>query len=262
MAKKSAASSNNAERSAFLREFKKRKAELVEAAKKEASSGFLTDEEIIESLGLDETRQQFLTKVSRVRYGLDKHKSPYYAFNYTIIEGEHEGVSVSQFFGLGGNTKAERQKKDERLCANFQRLNVNTTKWKPAEVIDKLVEAADEMTLKKPTARIALYTWGDDPDNPRLGVDILGITTAKPEDTDSEEDQYEDAEASEEVEEDDTPAEDYAEWVGFEATFDPGDGEITVTTTAWDEDTGLLTCEDENGDTYEADPEALDFGEE
>jgi hypothetical protein len=214
---KSSSSSNNAERSAFLRDFKKRKAELAEAAKKEASSGFLTDEEIIESLGLDETRQQFLTKISRVRYGLDKHKSPYFAFNYTITSGDNEGVSVSQFFGLGGNTKAERQKKDERLCATFQRLDVNTTKWKAAEVPDKMVEAANKMTLEKPSVRIALYTWGDDVDNPRLGIDIIGVVKGSDTEAPPEDDQYEEVDSEEEEVDSEEEETDYSEWVGYEA---------------------------------------------
>ena len=261
-----AKASNNAEKSAFLRNLNARKAELAEAAKKEASSAFLTDEEIINNLGLSDTKKQFKARVSRVRYGLDKHKSPYFAFNFTISEGEHKGTTVSQFFGLGGKTKEERLKKDARVTATFQRLNIDTTKWPTAKVSELMVETADALTLKKPGATIALYTWGDDPEDPRLGIDILGTYAAKPskeEEEEAEEEQYEDTEEVEEVEEVEEEADeiDYASYVGYEATLTTEDGEITVAATEYDEDTGVFTVEDDNGDVYEVSFEDLDFGE-
>ena len=261
MAKK--ATSSNPEIAAFRRELAKRKAELNEAAKKQASSGFLTDEEIIESLGLDENRTQYLTKVSRVRYGLDKHKSPYFAFNYTISQGEHEGTSVSQFFGLGGKTKAERAKKDERLCANFQRLGYDTTSWK-GDVTDKFVESADEMTLNKPSVRLALYTWGDD--NDRLGIDIIGVGKPSNKDEDEEasppeDDQYEDADEVEEAEASEYEG-DYESWIGYEGTLTTDEGDVSVTIESWSENDGVFTVLDENGDAYDAAPEDLSFDEE
>lgn len=261
----------NPEKSAFLRDLKKRTGELAAAAKKEATVAFLKDEEIIENLGLSDVKQQFRTKVSRIRYGLDKHKSPYFAFNFVITEGEHEGTTVSQFYGLGGKTKEERTKKDERLCAAFQRLNVNTMKWTPANVSDKLVESADALTESKPDVLLSLYTWGDDPSDPRLGIDIISVLSskgpakkgkAKDEEEASEEDaQYEDAEESEEGEEEVEDDTDYPSYIGYEATFDTGDGEITVTATEYDEESELFTVEDENGDLYEAAFSDLDFGE-
>lgn len=260
----------NPERSAFLRSLKQRQNELAESAKKEASTPFLSDEETIELLGLSETRQQFRAKVSRVRYGLDKHKNEYFSINYVLTEGEHEGTTVSQFYGLGGKTKDERAKKDARLCGAFQRLNVDTTKWAPTKVSDKLVESADMLTETKPNVVLSLYTWGDDPDDPRLGIDITScgaptpVKKGKPAkaEEEEEEDEYEEADEEEvEGEEEETEeGEDLSEWVGYEASFDTGDGAVSVSTTEYDANTGLFTVEDENGDLYEASFEDLDFG--
>jgi hypothetical protein len=265
-----AKAADNAERSAFLRDLKKRTNELAAAAKKEATSGFLSDEELINVLGLSETKKQFVTKVSRVRYGLDKHKTPYFSFNYVITDTEGEGTSVSTFFGLGGKTKEEREKKDARLCATFQRLGIDTTKFSTATVTDKLVESADKLTMDKPIVVLSLYTWGDDPKKPRLGVDIVSVRAnkgpkgkSKPAEDEVEEEQYENAEESEEVEEAEEEAEDidYASYVGYEAEFDTGEAVITVAATEYDEENGLFTVEDENGDQYEASFEDLNFGE-
>lgn len=254
----------NAEKAAFIRDMKKRQKELAEAAKKEAASSFITDEELIENLGLDETKKQFHCKLTRVRYGYDKHESQYYAFNYVIAAGEHESTPISQFFGMGGKTREERLKKDARITATFQRLNIDTTKWPAEKVAEKLVEAADKLTVSKPEITLALYTWGDNPDEPRLGVDIVGVRTSKPSKQDDEESQYE--EVDEEVEESEEAEEaeeevDYASYVGYEASFDTGDGSVTVAATEYDEGTGLFTVEDENGELYEASFEDLDFGE-
>ena len=269
------ATSANTEKAAFIRELKKRQNELAEASKKQASTSFTTDEELINMLDLSATRQQFKTKISRVRYGLDKNKDSYVSINYVISDGDHEGTTVSKFYSLGGDDKAKRLKRAEQLFAAFQRLNVDTTKWAPTKVIDKISETSELLTETKPTVTLAMYTWGDDPKDPRLGVDIVsciaskGPKKGKPSDEEDEEDeegeeedQYEDAdaeEAAEEAEEEDAGHEDYSEWVGYEASFDTGDGTIAVATTEYDQATGLFTVEDDAGDLYEASFDDLTF---
>lgn len=162
------------ERSAFIRDLKKKEKELAEVSKESVGGGFMSDEELIETLGLGpDAKKQFVTKVSRVRYGTDKNKNQYFAFNFTISQGEHAGLTVSQFIGLGGKTKADRQKGMKRLCGLFQRLDYDTTEWKPTELVVNCVEAADEMTADKPGVRLSLGTWGDA--NDRLNIDVVGM---------------------------------------------------------------------------------------
>lgn len=224
------------ERSAFIRDLKKKEKELAEVSKESVGGGFMSDEELIETLGLGpDAKKQFVTKVSRVRYGTDKNKNQYFAFNFTISQGEHAGLTVSQFIGLGGKTKADRQKGMKRLCGLFQRLDYDTTEWKPTELVVNCVEAADEMTANKPGVRLSLGTWGDA--NDRLNIDVVGMlsdTSASPsksekEDTPSKtsvklegykdlgtkaDDGDEDAEAelSEEAESRDLDPDDYESW--------------------------------------------------
>lgn len=162
------------ERSAFIRDFKKKEKELAEVAKESVGGGFMTDEEIVETLGLSDVKKQFVTKVSRVRYGTDKNKNPYFAFNFTIAQGEHEGITVSQFVGLGGKTKADRQKGMKRLCGLLQRLDYDTTQWAVSESAVNAVDAADELTQNKPGVRLSLGVWGDNKD--RLNIDVVGMT--------------------------------------------------------------------------------------
>jgi hypothetical protein len=165
------------EKSAFLRDLKKRQKELSEVAKEEQAGGFLTDEDIINMLGLDETKSGYVTKLARVRYGLDKNKSPYFAFNYTIVEGEHKGTTVSRFVGLGGRTKDDRAKGMKQLMGTFQRLDVDTTKWKANQVDVMCVETAEALTKARPNVNITLSTYDRADGSKGLSVDVQGLGT-------------------------------------------------------------------------------------
>jgi hypothetical protein len=298
------------ERSAFIRDFKKREKELAEVAKESVGGGFMTDEELIETLELGDTKKQFVTKVSRVRYGNDKNKNPYFAFNFTIAQGEHEGLTVSQFIGLGGKTKADRQKGMKRLCGLFQRLDYDTTSWATDEIAVNAVEAADTMTQNKPGVRLSLGTWGDA--NDRLNIDVVGLVNSSdaPKSTPPAKKEAKSAPSQEskvsmeslgaKADEGDEDAvntlteaataanvdpdefetwmdlgvhldkgsssdseEDYSEYVGYEAVFDSEEtGELSVTASAYDKDSGLFTVTDEDDNEYECEFSDLTFEEE
>jgi len=301
----------NNERSAFIRDLKKKEKELAEVSKESVGGGFMSDEELIETLDLNpNAKKQFITKVSRVRYGTDKNKNQYFAFNFTISQGEHAGLTVSQFIGLGGKNKADRQKGMKRLCGLLQRLDYDTTSWNATELVVNCVEAADEMTANKPGVRLSLGVWGDA--NDRLNIDVVGIvsdSSASPseskktstvkvegykevgeradngeEDAESElteeaesrgldPDEYESwsdlgealdklqADAEQKKGNNDSSDEiDYLEYVGYEATFNSDEtGEMIVTTSSYDEDTGLFTVVDEEENEYECEFSDLEF---
>lgn len=172
-------------RSAFIRNLKKEKATLTKSAKESHVSGsFLDDEEIIKLLNLTEDNKQFPAKISRIRYGIDKNKENYFAFNFVITEGEHAGTAVSQFCGLGGKNKEAKEKAANRLFRYLQALNVNTDQWECSadELMEKLPDEADRITQEKPDLILNLNVWGDD--NDRLGIGIATLlssgTTSKP----------------------------------------------------------------------------------
>ena len=322
------------ERSAFIRDMKKRQAEMTETAKTEASSGFLSDQDIIALLELDDTKKQFRTKISRVRYGKYKEgKEIYFAFNWVIIDGIHKGVTISKFVGMEGKTKTDREKKYKQLFGTFQRLDVDTTQWEPDDIVENAVEAADTLSKKKPGCLLSLSTWGDDPEDLRLNIDIVSMlkiteeeaeddtpkTSAKmktkvkrghtPEpitdangnkyaamgmDIDQGDDSHIDAmeevcitygfdsseygdweslgkaldkriqevnDGGEEYVADEVKsAIDFNEYVDCEATYNSGEAEIKVSTTAYDSDSEMFSMVDDNGTEYEGEWNDLDFG--
>ena len=69
------------ERSAFIASLKKDAAMLKKAASKKVSSGFMDEEELIETLGLTDEKKNFRMRLTRVVYGVDKNKNKYFSFN-------------------------------------------------------------------------------------------------------------------------------------------------------------------------------------
>ena len=224
-------------------------------------------------------------------------------------------MTVSQFVGLGGKTKKDRQKGMKRLCSLLQRLDYDTTQWSDSELVLNCVEAADELTENKPGVRLSLSVWGEQKD--RLGIDVVGMVsnsapkassskaapkkssnvklegykdlgvkadegdedaeaelTKEAEEKSIDPDEYESwedlgaeldslLEAAENANEDDSDSdEDMSEYVGYEAVFNNDEiGEFTVTTTGYNETTGLFTVEDEEENTYECEFSDLTFDE-
>ncbi len=294
------------EKSAFLREMKKKQKELASSAQKEATTSFLDDGQIIELLGLGaDVKRQVRTKVSRVGYGLDKNKNLYYSFNFVIIEGEHKGTTISKFIGLGGDTKEQRERRGDDLYRTFQRLDVDTTKWSTAKIAELSVDAADALTAEKPGALLSLSTWGDKHD--RLNINVVSIfetdskdAPSSPEDSEESDtdtdftamgkeaddagntshtvmeseankrgidpDEYSDWESLGVVLDGGFVPEvgdadiDFNEYVLCDAKYNSGDGEVSVSVTAYDADSNMFSLEDTNGEAYEAQWGELDFG--
>ena len=168
------------ERSAFVKEFSKQAKDLADVAKETQGGGFLSDEDIIETLGLTaDTKKQVRTRVTRVAYGIDKNRNPYFSFNWGITSGPNAGLIISKFVGLGGKTKDDRVKRLKQLVSTFQRLDIDTTKWPAPKVMQLAVDNADTLTTEKPGVLLALSTWGDD--NDRLNIDIVGMFDASAE---------------------------------------------------------------------------------
>lgn len=318
---------SNQERSAFIRELKKNKAALAATAKEDLamSGGFLSDEDLIKLMKLSENKQQFQAKLSRVRYGIDKNKDPYFAFNYVITQGSFLGTAVSVFVGMGGKNAEDRKKNAAKLYRILQSLDVDTTKWKSSadEVIEKTVQVADDLTSSKPSLILSLNTWGEDkkakpPKPPRLGVEVVSLSSpassAPTSHTDDSETEYEDVEGTEEETEDlmamaeqadadgevehafleaaaaeyDLAPDQYDTWVelveaineaaheasgdeeepaingddyvGYECEFNADGTVFTVTCSGYDADTQLFTVTDDDGNEYETSFDNLDFG--
>lgn len=179
------------ERSQFLAELKKDAAALAASAKKPPSSGFLTDEEVLAKLGIedDETRVTLNAKLSRVRYGLDKNKNKYFSFRFLVTDADHKGLPLDVFFGLNPDNERSYEITCDRLLGYLQSLGYDTLNWKKTEIVAKIVDAADELTASKPTAVVTVSAY--ERQNGDLSMNVYILSSSPDE---ASEDADEDAE--------------------------------------------------------------------
>jgi hypothetical protein len=231
--------------SAFIARLNKKK-ELLKKASNAKAQSFLKDTELISLFGLDADTSVVVTcKATGVRYGTDKNGDAFFSFNYTISEGEHEGVNLSVYRKIDTSTDEKAEKSMQQVMFGFQRLGYDTEGWTGSELVD----AAKDVSKDKPTVNISLSVYQkDEKSDPRLNVNVISV---KKNDDDEEpsDDEEEESEDTETEEEDSEEAEDEAEeeeseeedegldgeaMVGYEVTFKPKDaakaikgGEIT-----------------------------------
>jgi len=264
---------DNKERSAFIASLKKDASMLKKAASKKVSSGFMDEEELIETLGLTDVKQNYRMRLTRVAYGIDKNKNKYFSFNYVIIDGPHRGVPVGvDYIGIPSDDKAQAEKRYERIMSTFQRLGVDTTKWKVDQIPENCVTTADLLTDEGTGVLGSLYTY-DGSNGPRAGMNILSIFPVddvspakagkgKPSDDDEESEEEESEEEEVEEEESDEVADpedgsSWEDWVGYAATLEVDDETIDVETTAYED--GIFTCVSPDGTEYQCSPSDLTF---
>lgn len=262
--------SDNKERSAFIASLKKDASMLKKAAQKKVSSGFMDEEELIETLGLSDVKQNYRMRLTRVAYGIDKNKNKYFSFNYVIIDGKHRGVPVGvDYIGIPSDDKAQAEKRYERIMSTFQRLGVDTTKWKDAQIPENCVATADLLTDEGTGVLGSLYTY-DGSNGPRAGMNILSIfpvdeaaPKGKAKASDEEEESQEEEEEEVEEEEEETEVADpedgssWEDWVGYAATLEVDGETIDVETTAYED--GIFTCVSPDGTEYQCSPSDLTF---
>jgi hypothetical protein len=261
---------DNKERSAFIASLKKDASMLKKAASKKVSSGFMDEEELIETLGLSDVKQNYRMRLTRVSYGIDKNKNKYFSFNYVIIDGPHRGTPVGlDYFGIPSDNKEQAEKRYERIMSTFQRLGVDTTKWKADQIPENCVKVADLLTDEGTGVLGSLYTY-DGNNGPRAGMNILSIfpvdettpSKGKGKPADDEESEEEEVEEVEEEEESDEVADpedgsSWEDWVGYAATLEVDDETIDVETTAYED--GIFTCVSPDGTEYQCSPSDLTF---
>lgn len=256
-------------KSEFIRRLKKNQKLLKEKAGTTHSAAFLSDEEICDLLGLEESSKSvFHCKLTRCNAGFDKNNDMFMTFGFAIGEGEHKGVAFSEFISLADSDKERYERGVTSIIRNFQRLGIDTTEWSAAEVVDNIYDTVERLTAEKPGVKMALSRYvGTNGD--RLNMSILGLAddpegsdssskTSKKAESESEESESEEPESGDAEESESGDSED-GPWIGYEASVDLGEGEVTVTTKSYDEDSGVYTVEDENGDEYEVYTEDLNW---
>lgn len=261
-------------RSEFIRKMAQSKKQIVESAKKPASTGFLSDQEVCDVLGLEEgVNTTMVCRLVRIQFGVDKNKHLYYRDSFVVMEGPGKGTPFGKYHTL--NKKEARYEQElDNLFRIYQNLGVDTTEWKEKDVLEKMYDTAVELSASRPTCRMSMSRYvPDDPEKEhRLNYSILALVdddfTPAPADDDEPEDEESEEVEDEEVEDTDDETEDtededddtdWSEYVGFSAMFDTGDGPVEVTTTEWDEDSGTYTVEDEEGESYDAYPSDLEW---
>lgn len=268
-------------RSEFIRKMAQSKKQIVESAKKPASTGFLSDQEVCDVLGLEDgVNTPVVCRLVRIQFGVDKNKHLYYRDSFVVMEGPGKGTPFGKYHTLSKKDDRYEQELDN-LFRIYQNLGVDTTEWKEKDVLEKMYDTAVELSASRPTCRMSMSRYvPDDPEKEhRLNYNILALIegdfTPAPadeepeEEVEDEEHEDEDQEAEEETEDDDSdePEEgdddtDWSEYIGYSAMFDTGDGPVEVTTTEWDEDSGTYTVEDAEGESYDAYPDDLEWIEE
>ena len=252
-------------RSAFIKKLNANKKVLKESAKKTFSANFLSDQEVCDLLDLDEkVKKVFNAKLTRINTGFDKNGIAYMSMNFIIAEGEHRGTPFSKYHSLDDKDKTVYTREIDSICRVYQTLGIDTHSWSDAKIAESIFDTADTLTASKPGVKVGLtrYVGGN---GDRLNISFIGQTNNSSQDAtdeiehDADEVETEEVEEAEEAEaeaeaSDDT---DWAEWVGYEATTDLGDGEVTVTTKEWDADKGAFTVTDENGEDWEVFPDDL-----
>lgn len=254
------------ERSEFLKNFESHKKAAASAAKVESSGGFLSNEEIANSLDLSEnTKKVFEAKLSKVRYGNDKNNDPYFSFDYVLRSGK-KGMQIGEFFGLApGKTKQEKErysKRMERLFGNFQRFGIDTTKWTDAQVIKGLVDSADKLTEEKPCLQLGLGKYVD-PKTKAVFVNFNVVSVSDDPGDDDDDDAPEDNEVdtgdTQEAPIDDSGADE--SWVGYTGTITIDDVDYPGTATAWNAEAGTFDFTTTDEDVYEVYPSDITWDE-
>lgn len=253
----------------FINALKSKKKQLVESAKKKASVGITTDQEIIDRFKLSKTNS--VTRpgyVSKVSWGWAKNDRtrPYVSFFYILDDGTPLPSVYRELF------RTERSL--DMVFGEFQRLGFDTSDWVD-DPASHIVEAAEELTSNNPKVVIHLSVWGEKGD-PRLNVsarlqqdeDEAILESASEEDFEEEEDseeedseeedsEEEDSEEEEEEESDDSAfdKDDPSTWVGYECEFKHKGKNARGFVTRYDEKSGSLWIQKEKGGTVSIDPE-------
>lgn len=145
-------------KSDFLKQAKSLGKEAV-AANKEKAAPFLKDTEICDILDLKENvKKNFESRLTKIRYGIDKKKNPYFSFDFILLSGR-KGMMVSEFIGIPKDDKDTRHKRLKVLLIKMQQLGVTVEDATPANIMEKLVEASDRLTETKPQVTIALSRY-------------------------------------------------------------------------------------------------------
>jgi hypothetical protein len=123
------------------------------AGKAELRSGVMSDEEILNKLGLEDGDSSVVdAKLNAVTFGKDKNQNPYFSFQYTILEGKARGSLVSEYYGLVERGKLTVELAYELLLTNFLRFGFETDGWG----IEELVDGAQVLSQDKPTIRLSV----------------------------------------------------------------------------------------------------------
>jgi hypothetical protein len=277
--KKAPAKDNSAEAAAILAELRKDSKVAKDSLNTKASSGFASNEEIIEQLGLKPGSAKVVkARCTGLRVGKSTKKPAhtYFSFNYVIVSGPGKGLSVSRYIGLVA--RGERTKVDAYKDISFelQRLGYDMSDAAPED----LMEYVDTIGEDRPGTmlKVKCYTTKAGPNKGNLGIDIsasrplseedlVAAENDEDEEEEEEEEEYEDSdeeeeesdeeeeeEESEEEEEDsEEPSLDNPETlVDCEVVAKPAGTprKATYTVTAYSTKTKKLTLADAKGKTY------------
>jgi hypothetical protein len=160
-------------RSEFLKNVKAYSNEAATAVKEKGSS-FLDDAEIVKLLNLEVSHKSiFDAKLSAIRYGVDKNKQPYFAFNFVLITGR-KGLQVGNFIGLPKD-KEQRAKRLKMIANYFDALGHDFDGVPAAKLMDAMADAADGLTTEKPCVTLALKKYVGNDGVARLNLDIVAM---------------------------------------------------------------------------------------
>jgi hypothetical protein len=237
-----------------------RKGQFASAAKKARPTGIISDEEILEKLGIgpNETKV-FSANVNNIRQYLAKNEAGRLAFNfaYTINSDDTScnGVTVRNNFIIedSGNRTAE-QVVDE-IMYELQGLGEHTDAYK--DIIGEAVKACAKHTKEKTEVRLSIKHYVGKTGKHGMNIRANPVVTN---------DDLPPDETSEEVEEAAVDAVEGesefnpSDWIGVKIRYKfVGDGEsypegeYDLTIKSYDEDSTSFICEDEHGEEWAGD---------
>ena len=161
-------------------------------ANKEKAAPILEDNEIAQILDLSENiKKTFEARLSKIRYGLDKNKNRYFAFDFILMSGK-KGLKIGDFLGLPKDDKETREKRLKIILVKLEQLGYSIEDATPANILQKMVEAADQLTADKPYATLGLSKYVRPDKTASINNTIIAMS-----DSPSEEEQQEIAVAAE-----------------------------------------------------------------
>jgi hypothetical protein len=151
----------------------KRAALLKEAASVKSTSS-MRDDAVVELFGLGKNKKSTTINATFVkcRFGVDKNKNDYFAFDFVCNDPRAAGAQFGPYFSIKGDNE-DVLKAMKRIMRFLQDLGFDTASWKNPE--KDIFKAIRELNAKSIPVKLSLNIWGTNDD--RLDFQVVGLNT-------------------------------------------------------------------------------------